>query len=240
MDAVRKKVLNELFLAPSVVLPIVAGASALILSWGFGGVVLATAGVAGILGGVGWMATRMVFKLDEITARTMAYMNEQQRREENSRLDELAKKLRNDRDYRTKDYLTILRDCRNEMETLAAQPAIQARSIEVLQQVRQLFWAAIDQLEQSYKLFELSERLVSDERKEVLERRDEIVKSVNTSVDRLQSAVDQFRSLAKREQNLDLNELRDELDVSLKVAKRTEERMREIEESTNYERHLKE
>ncbi len=71
---------------------------------------------------VGWMATRIVFQLDQITARTAAFMAAKQREEEDARIDEIAKRIRNDHDYRTKDYLIILRDCRNEMETLAADP----------------------------------------------------------------------------------------------------------------------
>ncbi len=58
--------------------------------------------------------------------------------------------------------------------------------------------------------------------------------------ERLMSAVDQFRRLSLREQKEDLKELRDELDESLKVAQRTDERMRELEKSIGYDRHLKE
>ena len=42
-----------------------------------------------------------------------------------------------------------------------------------------------------------------------------------------------------KEQQSDLGSLRDELDASLRVAKRTEERMRELEGSIDIDSHLK-
>ena len=60
MDPVKRKVISELFLAPSVLLPIVGGISAGLLSWAMGGIGLLTlAAAAGILGGLGWMMTRI-------------------------------------------------------------------------------------------------------------------------------------------------------------------------------------
>ncbi len=54
MDPVKKKVISELFFAPSVVLPIVAGISAGLLSWAGGGInYLSGAAIVGILGGLG-------------------------------------------------------------------------------------------------------------------------------------------------------------------------------------------
>jgi hypothetical protein len=55
----------------------------------------------------------------------------------------------------------------------------------------------------------------------------------------MQSAVKQYQELMNKENNNDLNSLRDELDASLRVAKRTEERMRELEGTTNYDAYLK-
>ena len=241
MDAIRKKVLSELFLAPSVVLPIVAGASAWLVSWGSGGVTaLTAAGLIGVLGGLGWMATRIIFQLDAITERTMRFAQEKAQREEEARIDRLAQKLGQLRDHRALDYLTILRESRREFQELAATPGMQARSLQVVGQVHQLFIAALEQLEQSYKLSEISDRLRTQERQEFAMRNEQALTEIKATADRLTLAVQQFRRLSLREQNGDLSELRDELDESLKVAHRTEERMRELEQNTGYDRHLKE
>lgn len=241
MDAVRNKVMNELFLAPSVVLPIVGGASAWLVSWALGGVATLTiGGLVGVLAGVGWMATRIIFQIDAITERTMQFVQEKARREEEERISGLVQKLSQLKDRRALDYLTILRESRNEFEQLAIQPEMKARGLQIVGQVRQLFVAAIEQLEQSYKLSELSGRLRSGERNEIEARNEQMLAELKATADRMMVAVDQFQRLSQREQNGDLSELREELDESLKVANRTEERMREIETNIGYDRHLKE
>jgi len=241
MDAIRKKVMSELFLAPSVVLPIVAGVSAWLVSWGVGGIrTLTVGGLVAVLAGLGWMATRIIFQLDAITERTLRFAEEKLQREEEERIDRLVEKLGKLRDQRALDYLTILRENRREFMELARQPAMQARSLQVAGQVRQLFLAALEQLEQSYKLSELAGRLRSQERHEIVARNEQNLADIKATADRLTVAVEQFRRLSLREQNGDLHELRDELDESLKVAHRTEERMREIEKSIGYDRHLRE
>jgi len=240
MESVRTKVLNELFFAPSVVLPIVGGASAWLVSWALGGVAsLTIGGLVGVLAGVGWMATRIIFQLDAITERTMQFVQEKARREEEERIEGLAQRLKQLSDQRSFDYLTILKESRNEFEALASQPGMQARGLQIVGQVRQLFVAAIEQLEQSYKLSELSGRLRSGERKEIVSRNEQTLADIKATADRMTVAVEQFRRLSLREQSGDLSELGEELDESLKVAHRTEERMREIETDVGYDRHLK-
>ncbi len=241
MDAIRKKVMSELFLAPSVVLPIVAGASAWIVSWGLGGVTpLTIGGLVGVLAGVGWMGTRIIFQLDAITERTLRFAEEKATREVEGRIDMLVEKLGKLQDHRAIDYLTILRESRREFVQMAGQPGQQARSLQVVRQVHQLFWAAIEQLEQSYKLSELAERLRSKERQEIIARNEQNLAEIKATADRLTVAVDHFRRLSLREKRGELNELGEELDESLKVAHRTEERMRKIEKDIGYDRHLRE
>ncbi len=130
MDDIRKKVISELFLAPSVVLPMVAGASAWLMSWGLGGVTeLTLAGLVGLLGGAGWMATRMIFQLDAITERTMRFAEAKERAEEEARIDRMAEKLAQLNDPRLLDYLTLLRQGRREFLDIADDPTMRGRSL---------------------------------------------------------------------------------------------------------------
>jgi paraquat-inducible protein B len=241
LSDLRSRIASELLWAPSVVLPIVAGASAWLISWAGGGLTaLNVAGLVGVLVGFGWFATRAIFYSDDIAAMVVREQEAKAIQAEESKLDDLLYRLRADRDFRTKDYLTLLRTCRSEFEEFAKRPGIAIQSHEIVKQVRQLFWSATEQLEQSLKMHDLAERLAGDQRKKVLEQREQILAEINVSIEHMQSAVKHYQELMNKEQNSDLSSLRDELDASLRVARRTEERMRELEGSTNYDAYLKE
>lgn len=242
MDPVKRKVISELFFAPSVVLPMVGGISAGLLSWATGGSSYLTgAAVVGVLGGIGWMLTRMIFKVEDITDKAMKAEIEKKIRAENAELDELAHKLRGDRDHRTQDYLTLLRSLRKEFEEAASQPGTQFRSAQIREKVGLVFGAAVSQLSQSYKLWELSENLVGSARDKVLANREQVLDEIEATVDRLHVTVDQFRDLIKSNQKVDLASMREELDATMNVAKRTEERMRQLENpSQDHESYINE
>lgn len=239
MESVRNKVFNELFLAPSVVLPIVAGASAWLISWAVGGVgTLNLAGLVGVLGGLGWMATRVIFQVDTITERTLKKLAEKEAKEEELRLDQLAAKLRSDRDPRAADSLTLLREHRRQFEEIAKTPELQSQSLHVVSQFQQLFKAALEQLDESYKLSQLAEKLQSSKRAETMRQRSQLLDEVDETIRHMADAVDHFRQLEFREQNRDLNSLREELELSLQSARRAEERMREFERAHQPDRKL--
>jgi hypothetical protein len=147
--------------------------------------------------------------------------------------------LRADRDFRTKDYLTLLRTCRRDFEEFAKKPGIAFQTQEILSKVRELFWSANDQLERSLKMIALADRLTGEQKKQVLEQREQVLEEVRLSIEHMQSAVKHYQTIIAREQQSDLSSLRDELDESLRVAKRTEERMREIEGTIDYDAYLK-
>ncbi|MCY2983132.1 MAG: hypothetical protein NTY15_05780 [Planctomycetota bacterium] len=221
-------------------LPLVSGASAWLISWAANGVTsLNIAGLALVLGGIGWMATRFIFFTDDIAAKILREESEKIVNAEEEKLDQLQFRLRSDRDYRTKDYLTLLRTCRSDFEEFAKRPGIVIQSQEIIKQVRQLFWSATDQLEQSLKLYRLAESLTGDEKKKIQAQRENTLEEIRVSIDHMQSAVKHYQELMNKEQQSDLGSLRDELDASLRIAKRTEERMRELEGSIDYDANLK-
>lgn len=230
VDAVKRKVISELFLAPSVVLPIVGGISAGLLSWASAGnMYLSAAAVAGVLGGVGWMLTRMVFKVEDITQAAMQAQLDKELREENEELDRLAAKLRTDRDHRTQDYLTLLRSLRSDFEKEAAERGSEFRSAQVREQVGQVLHAAADQLEQSFRWWDLAQKVSGEQQRKLLDERERVLAEIDATTDRVRQAVEEFRRLSRADKNFDLVALREELDATMRVAKRTEERMRDLE-----------
>ncbi len=227
--------------APSVVLPIVAGASSWLVSWAANGVdSLKVAGLVLVLSGVGWLATRVIFYSDDVAAKILLDDALKLVKADEDKLDQLQFRLRADKDYRTKDYLTLLRTCRSDFEEFAKKPGIAIQSQEIVKQVRQLFWSATEQLEQSLKLYSLAVRLSGDEKKNILSEREHTLSEIRVSIEHMQSAVKHYQELMDKEQQSDLGSLRDELDASLRVAKRTEERMRELESSIDYNARTKE
>ena len=234
MDPVKRKVISELFLAPSVLLPIVGGISAGLLSWAMGGIGLLTlAAAAGILGGLGWMMTRIIFKVESITEDAMRFEQEQRIQAENEQLDRLMQQLKSDSDERTQDYLILLRSLRDDFQMQTSQPGVQMRSARVREQVSAIFNAAVEQLGNSYKLWQLSESLGGEARRKVLANREQVLQEVSTTVDRLQVAVTQIKDLISQDKKVDLASMREELEATMRIARRTEEKMREIENSTS-------
>lgn len=242
MDPVKRKVISELFFAPSVVLPIVGGISAGLLSWASGGSSYLTgAAIVGVLGGMGWMFTRMIFKVEDITAQALEAEQQKILDEENRRLDELASKLRTDRDHRTQDYLTLLRSLRREFEDAASQSGAQFQSARLREKIGQVLRAAVDQLNQSFRLWELSENLVGDARKKVLANREQVLSEIEETVDRLRTTASQIKTVIDGDDKVDLATMREELEATIRIAKRTEERMRDIENpSAKYESFIQE
>jgi hypothetical protein len=230
VDSIKRKVIAELFLAPSIVLPVVGGITAGMLSWALGGNnYLSGAALVGILGGVGWMLTRMIFGIEAITEEAIRFEQQQAIRSEKLRLDQLAQQLTTDHDHRTQDYLTLLRSLRDDFLEVAGQPGVQLRSGRIRAQIDMVFAAAVDQLRQSFQLWELSQSLLGDSRKKVLANREQVLSEIASTVERLQITVTQFKELINKNNKSDLASMREELETTMRVARRTEERMRELE-----------
>ncbi len=240
MEALRKRILREIFVAPSVVLPIVGGASAWLLSWAGGGGsdMLNLVGLAGVLGGIGWFATRFIFQLDSISEKAMQDLAKEALQKEENHLNELQKRLATDKDPRTEQYLILLRENRAELEKLAQTPGIQIRSLEILKQARQLFWAATDQLDQSLKMFQLAQKLSGEQKQGVLAQREHCLSEARESAEHLRDAIATFRQFTDKNLQRDMDSLQLDLAESIQAAKRSEERLRDLQNRPDYERYL--
>ena len=235
MKEIRRRVMSEIFLAPSVVLPLVAGATSWLLSWGVSGNSwLNLAGLIGTVGGIGWMATRWIFQTEAITEKVIQDLRKQELEKENAELDQLAQLLLKDRDHRTEDYLILLRSIKTRFDEARQKSNSSLRFFEVSDRVDQLFRATIGQLARTYQLYELSRDISPETRQSVLQQRENVLNEIKASIDHLESAVSHFTTMLERDKKADLSILRDELDTSLRVAQRTEERLKEMEGSGNW------
>lgn len=234
MDPVKRKVISEIFFAQSVVLPIVGGISAALLSWAAGGAnYLNAAAVIGILGGLGWMATRFIFKVEQITEQALRVQLKKQIDAENKQFEQLMQELVNDGDPRTQDYLTLLRSLRDDFWTESNRPGIQQRSSQLRSQIGQVFDAAVSHLRDSLRLIRLASSLAGDARRKVMADREELLVEVSQTIDQMRQTIKEFREITKDEGRTNLTTLREELEASIRVAKRTEEVMREMEQQSS-------
>lgn len=239
MDRVKRKIISQVCLAPSVVAPITVGAAAGLLAWSLNGpIALAAVAVLGIAGGVGWMVARLFYRVEDITLQALAAERVERLRQENQRLDELAKQLRTDRDHRTQDNLTLLRSLRDEFESIAenhsrladARKGIELQCAQIREKLSLIFEAAVEQLRQSYRLWELSQSVAGSAREKALADREVVIQEMERTVERLRTNVQQFKTtLQSNPATTSLEAMHQDLEASLRIAQRTEERMREIE-----------
>ncbi len=196
---------------------------------------LSAAAVLGVLGGLGWMATRIIFKVEEITEAAMKLVESQRQQATEAELDELQNQLRRDGDARTQDYLTLLRSLRDDFEQASSQPGVRGRSSQLQTQVADVFNATIYQLRESISLSALIRKLDGPAKRKIHAEREHLVGEIMRTVDQLRTTVQEFERIIQADKKADLTTLREELETSLEVAKRTEQRLREFDRSDTYE-----
>ena len=162
-----------------------------------------------------------------MTERAHQYVAEAERKKNAEHLRQLEASLSLDGDPRTEACLRKLREHYDAFQTKVKDGKISVAAYQVMSQVEALFEVSMDQLRRSLQLWEEAHQLRGDEREQVLQERESLVNEVVETTKHVNSAVEQFRKINARRDNTDLAELRDQLDESLRVAKRTEERMAE-------------
>ena len=231
MSEVRRKVFLDLFAAPSTLLPIVGGATALIVSWAMGGEPSLTfGGIAASLAGFGLFASRLVFGLEAMTESAHEYVEEKHRQAREAALADLDKRLTTDRDPRTQTALRELRHLYGQFQvSVRKHGGTAANAVDVLEKVDQMFQVCVEQLEHSYQLWMTARRLDGQAQNRTLLQRDELIRDVLVTVDHIASAVQQYEGMKLTKKTKSLSRLRDELSESLSAAREAERRMAEWE-----------
>ncbi len=229
MDEVKRKVLLDLFASPGTLVPIVAGISSLMYSWAVGGDPTAnTIAIVGILGGIGHFASRLVLKLEDMTQSAYEAILDRHQREQDEALDELEEKLRGDDDDRTQTCLHDLRGLYETFRSGCSEGQMVVSHHQVVSQVEQIFQASVQQLKRSLELYEFSRNLHGKAKADILAERERVIQEVIATRQHLGSTIEQFQTFATRRNQSELSRLREELDETLRVAQKTEQRMATI------------
>ena len=225
MDDVKRKELARLLGSPSTTIPLGIGAAAFAVAAMIDSTSGMLVGGATILVGVGVVATRWILAFEKMTEearRRVLSREEEKHREE---MKQLEASLVLDGDARTETCLRQLCEHYDVFQEKAAGGKLTSSGYQVTRQVEHLFQACIDQLRRSHELWEQAHGFRGDERAAVLDEREGIVSEVASTTEQVVRAVQHFRQMKEQTGGSDLRLLREELDESLRVARRVEERM---------------
>lgn len=231
-NRIRKRVFLRLLGSPFVLAPLVLGSTACTAIWALG--IKPAFGwfavLAGFLGAAGAYLTRLIFDGGRTAQAVLADLEREERQARQATLDDLDRRLTQaDNDPRPEVALRDLRELAQAFEEFAGRadevhlPVV----VEVRSRVRQLFDQSIRSLEQTLKLGDIGLRLkLPEARQPILEQREKIVADIQASVKQLGGTLAALQRLQTGSQNQsELARLRDELDQSLQLAGRVEERL---------------
>ncbi len=222
-------------------LPFVAGVSAFFGTWaldmrpdlGVLGLVL------GVLGAGGMFLTQLITTGEKRAHKAINELQAEAHRQRESGLDDLARRLGDDRDERTETALADLRELAKALDLIddgvpdtdefldESNPMV----IEIKLVATALLSQCIQSLEHSLKLWHTAERMRTiSARKPILEQREEIVKDVYRSIRDLGNLLVSFQNLGTADDTTsELTRIRKELDDNLKMARQVDARLKEFE-----------
>ena len=230
LSEARKKVLLDLFGVPIIVIPVVGGLACLMLSWAVGGSALLSllGGIGLIIAGCGF-ASRIA-KAPQMMSKQKQYEHEEKAKVQRRELDKLDACLKRDRDSRTQTCLREIRDIYENLQEDIREGQISPTAYSILSTVEGLFHACVDQLRQTYDLWEASRNLRGKHRKNLEAERNALVGEVEQAVGHLADSVQQFHVLRTTKNRQDLTKFTKQLDDQIDVARRAERKRRSYQE----------
>lgn len=230
-QSIKRRVLLNLFGHWSVVAPFVGGVSALAvpMASGHGDPWLTWAGIIGVLASAGSLATRWLFQLDDLTKEAWDELNKSRVDEREKRLDELERRLEVDGDPRTETLLRRLRRAEEDLQSRGLAGNVdRASRVEISFQASELVGQCLEAFEASLALRARSREMFGPNRDAVEARRHEEIAEIAACVEVLENlAINGVAGSSDAKGRL--GELRRELDQSLEVARRVEERMKSLD-----------
>lgn len=223
----KKRALSDAWSKLDSGLPIGLGVAALVAALVFAaGPVLILLAIGLLVFGIGRFAWRAWSGLQQVS-RGFRKMFASQQTRQNLRLQELHDKLRSDSDPRTHTLLQSLTEVRQSLEEDIPRANFSTLRGDVLQRVDQTFTVCLHHLELTYELWQSAQR-DSLGRAQKLAQRETLIEEVRASVQQLQDIASHLHHRQVDHKTSELRRLRDELEETMRVAKRVEQRTDEL------------
>ena len=232
-DEIRQRVFLRLAASPLVLGPVVLGFTSMVSAWAFDfrqAGLFVFGGIAGILIGAGSFVSKLLLSGNKEAHKVLTEVEKEKFENRQKSLDELERALeRSDNDPRPEEALGDLRTLVDtfqsiEKDSSSGQWAIM---VDVRLQVESLFAHCVRLIEQTHHLRLTADKLSSEAaRHPVLEQRELIIHEIQACVKQLSHSLVSLQKLGHVQASThDLQQMRRELDSSLEVARKVEERM---------------
>ena len=192
--------------------------------------VTAFAGVCGLLAGGGAYATRWIFGADRMARQAALELADEQRQVREDQVQALLRRLLHDDDPRTQQLLRRLRDLHDRLADPSARDRLAAPA-NVVEKVKLVYDSCLSTLARTADLADSAKRLTTDAaRRQVRATRESLVQEVAKAAADLDRVVGQVEAMhVAGAGGGDLAAMREDLNRSLDIARRVEERVGRIE-----------
>ena len=229
-----KRVMADIAGSPLVLLPFMAGSAAFASLFALGlkgsaALGVALVGLAGLLTSAGTFLTKFILGRDTRVKQLIEASRDKAKRDKRKALDHFHHRLTMDGDERTETAMQDLRSLRQAFQQLdkIAPDLNQAMIDDIQQRSEELFQQCMSSLEKTLQLWKTAESLASETvRKPILEQREKLVGDVVQTVEHMSRTLASVQGITDRSDgDVRLQRLRGELDQSLEVAKKVEQRV---------------
>ena len=226
---VRQQATLDLVVSPWTLGPAVLGGTALLAGWALGAdPAVLFAGVGGVLAGAGMLATRWLTGLEQITAAAWKKLLDAEHADREADLDRLDRALQRDGQPLSQKLLRALRTVRDGLERDEAEGKLGGAGGLLKDRADEVFDACVAQLRRNLELDETIRSLPRGARQAVREEREALLRDVEATVRALANAAAEARAAPAKRREGDLGRLREELDATMEVARRTEARLNDL------------
>ena len=229
-----KRVMADILGSPLVLMPFMVGSAAFasLFALGLKGSVAVGAvliGLAGTLAAAGTFLTKFILGRDDRIRKLVEASRSKAKLDKRKALDHFHHRLTMDGDERTETAMQDLRSLRQAFRQLdKIAPDLNRAMIEDIQErSEELFQQCVSSLDKTLQLWKTAESLASETaRKPILEQREKLVGDVVQTVEHMSRTLASVQGITSRSDgDARLQRLRGELDQSLEVAKKVEQRV---------------
>ena len=220
-EKIKKRVLWDLLTSPISLIPVASGLTGIILSWPLSSPLLLGLGIITSAVGVGILITRLLTSLPKIADKALAKELASIERENEIALNNLEKQLRQDKDPRPEQCLQQLR----LLQKIVKNEGGGFLSDQIAIQFNKLFDVCIKKIEETDTLWRQGRELTGKAKKQIKERREKIVVEIETTTNQLMTSIEQFKTAKSHESDAEFIEARDELNRTMEIARKVDERL---------------